>query len=158
MNGLPSVFSAWWVALSVSGKDLPQRLDLHGKGTYTLSTAFPSVFPIWWITYTAVISSIAGFGILYLLRSKLKLETRELIWPVLVTGLSVFAWRGAGNIPTLNDDPVPPFSPNDLLCPVVAFVCLEMLAAIRPPRDLQCWARVRALLVLVVFLVNVTTI
>ena len=119
---------------------------------------FPSVFPIWWVTLTASITGVAGFGVLFAFRKPFKLEPLEIVRLALVTGVSLFAWRFAGNVPALNNDPVPPFSPNDLLCPVVTFVALELYTAFRPPTDLPRWSRVRAALVLVSLVVNVLTI
>lgn len=36
-------------------------------------------------------------------------------------GLSVLIWRSFANTPTLNNDPIPPISPNDTLSPVIAW-------------------------------------
>jgi hypothetical protein len=68
------------------------------------------------------------------------------------------AWRSAGNVPLLNDDPIPPFSPNDFLCPMLTFVALELYAAFRQPSLPSNWEKTRAGLTLVSFVVNVLVI
>lgn len=70
----------------------------------------------------------------------------------------MFAWRLSGNVPELNDDPIGALSPNDWLCPVVTYVVLGIYGALWPPPDRTDWARVRALLTVVSFGVNVVTI
>ncbi len=120
---------------------------------------FPSVFPVWWIALTALTAFGSSAILLAVLKSRLGLRSvLDILLLAAVTGLSVFAWRSAGNVPVLNNDPIPPFSPNDLLCPLVSFVMLEVYAVLRPPSDPLAWARVRALLTLVSFVVNVLTI
>ena len=73
-------------------------------------------------------------------------------------GLSILLWREAGNTPALNDDPIPGVSPNDVLCPVLTYVCLGLLAAFRTTLRREEWPRLRALLTLVSLVVNVVTI
>jgi hypothetical protein len=73
-------------------------------------------------------------------------------------GLSILLWREAGNTPALNDDPIPVVSPNDVLCPVLTYVALGLLAAFRPTLRREEWSRLRALLTLVSLVVNVVTI
>jgi hypothetical protein len=77
-----------------------------------------------------------------------------------VVGLSVLAWRLAGNVKELNDDPLPPFSPNDWLCPVITYVFLNVYAAFRTSlkKDRNRWEQVRALLTIVSLVVNVLAI
>ena len=58
----------------------------------------------------------------------------------------------------LNDDPIPVVSPNDVLCPVVTYVCLGLLAAFRSSIEGPHWPRIRALLTLLSLAVNVVTI
>lgn len=58
----------------------------------------------------------------------------------------------------LNNDPIPPVSPNDALSPIVTYVALGWYAAFRTPRDAGQWERERVLLALVAFGVNVVTI
>ncbi len=57
--------------------------------------------------------------------------------------------------PQLNDDPIPLFSPNDLLCPIVTYVLLSLYAAFTRPANVARWERTRAWLTLVSFVVNV---
>ena len=76
----------------------------------------------------------------------------------LVVGISILLWREAGNSPTLNNDPIPVVSPNDVLCPIVTYVCLGILAGFRSTLMGPDWNRIRALLTLVSLVVNVATI
>jgi hypothetical protein len=73
-------------------------------------------------------------------------------------GLSILLWREAGNTAPLNDDPIPVVSPNDVLSPVLTYVCLGLLAAFRPALRTQQWPRLRAVLTLLSLVVNVVTI
>jgi hypothetical protein len=75
-----------------------------------------------------------------------------------VVGAAILFWRLAGNVAQLNDDPIPLVSPNDLLCPVVTYVALSLAAAFLPPRPMERWERVRAVLTVVAFGVNVVFI
>jgi len=121
--------------------------------------AFPSVFPLWWIALTAAIAFGASIALLFVLsRRGYAFTAREIFLLAFVVGLSVLAWRSAANVPLLNDDPIPPFSPNDFLCPLVTFVALELYAAFRKPGSLSNWERTRAWLTLVAFVVNVFAI
>ena len=117
------------------------------------------VFPVWHIGLTALIGAAVSFGLL-LIRGKSSgaMPSREAAAVSLVVGLSIIAWRLAGNVAQLNDDPIPPFSPNDLLCPVITYVFLGVYAAFRPPADRARWERARALLNIVSLVVNVVTI
>jgi hypothetical protein len=73
-------------------------------------------------------------------------------------GASILVWREAGNTPALNDDPIPVVSPNDVLCPVLTYVCLGLLAAFRTNLHREEWPRLRALLTLLSLVVNIVTI
>ncbi len=73
-------------------------------------------------------------------------------------GVSILLWREAGNTPALNDDPIPVVSPNDVLCPVLTYVCLGLLAAFRTTLRHEKWPRLRAILTLLSLVVNVVTI
>jgi len=118
-----------------------------------------AVFPLWHITLTAAIGFAASFVVLLAWgkRSGITL-TRERSAVSLVVALSIMAWRLAGNVAQLNDDPVPPFSPNDLLCPMVTYVLLGVYAGFRPPAERARWEKARALLTVVSLIVNVVTI
>jgi len=120
--------------------------------------AFPSVFPVWWIGLTAVVAGLLSLVILR--RFFRELSWKEVLLLALIAGLSVFAWRMAGNIKELNDDPVPPFSPNDWLCPAITFVSLSVYTAFRPglQKDRNRWEKMRAILTIVSLVVNVLVI
>jgi len=116
----------------------------------------PSIFPLWRITLTAVIAAVIGFAVL---RWRFKeLSIRETTLAALVVGLSVLAWRLSANAPQFNDDPIPPLSPNDWLCPILTYVCLGLYAAFHPPMKSARWPQARALLTIVAFVVNVLVI
>jgi hypothetical protein len=122
---------------------------------------FPSVFPIWWVAGTALAGSLTSLLVLWLYGRRSKeagLTGRQTVIAALVTGASIFAWRLSGNVPELNDDPIGALSPNDWLCPVVTYVVLGIYGALWPPANRTHWARVRALLTIVSFGVNVVTI
>jgi|SRR5579859_2679293 len=115
-----------------------------------------SVFPLWQIALTAGIAAGLGFAVL---RWRFKeLSIRETVIAAIVVGLSVLAWRLSANVPQFNDDPIIGLSPNDWLCPLMSYVCLGMYAALFPPRDFARWAQARALLTVVIFVVNVLAI
>jgi hypothetical protein len=96
--------------------------------------AFPSVFPVWWIALTALVAAGVSLLLLLVLRRRLPVGSAgEAVALALVVGLSVFGWRLPGNVPALNDDLIPPLSPNDWLCPVVTYICLGLYAAARRP-------------------------
>ena len=76
----------------------------------------------------------------------------------LTVGASILLWREAGNTPPLNDDPIPVVSPNDVLSPVLTYVCLGVLAAFRPTVRTEMWPRLRAVLTLLWLVVNIVTI
>jgi len=64
-----------------------------------------------------------------------------------------------GHTPSLNDDPIPLVSPNDVLAPVLTYVCLGLLASFRSSTGgSEEWPHVRALLTLLSLVVNVVTI
>jgi hypothetical protein len=83
---------------------------------------------------------------------------REAVLLAAVVGFSILLWRAAGNTQSLNDDPMPLVSPNDVLCPVGTYVCLALYGALRRAPQAPGWPRVHALLTLVSFVVNVVTI
>jgi hypothetical protein len=82
----------------------------------------------------------------------------EAVRLAVVVGLSILLWRAAGNTQSLNDDPMPLVSPNDVLCPMLTYVCLSLYGGLRQFSQVPDWPRVRALLTLVSFVVNVVTI
>ena len=76
----------------------------------------------------------------------------------LTVGVSILLWREAGNTTALNDDPIQVVSPNDVLSPVLTYVCLGLLAAFRPSVRTSEWPRLRAVLTLLSLVVNIVTI
>jgi hypothetical protein len=76
----------------------------------------------------------------------------------LVVGLSILAWRAAGNTAALNDDPIAFVSPNDVLCPVITYVTLGIYSGSTGGGGGADWPRLRALLTVVSLVVNVVTI
>jgi hypothetical protein len=117
---------------------------------------FPSVFPLWWISLTALVAGLATIVILGWCFKELAWKEIGLL--ALVVGLSVFAWRTSGNIKELNDDPVPPFSPNDWLCPAITFVFVSVYGAFHRPPETKRWELMRATLTIVSLVVNVVVI
>ncbi len=113
------------------------------------------VFPFWHIALTAGIA-LAVSLILLLWRYK-EFSVREAVVIALVVGVSVLLWRMAGNVAQLNDDPIPPLSPNDVLSPIITYVMLGTYGAWRDGMESR-WGQARALLTLVSFVVNVITI
>lgn len=119
----------------------------------------PSVFPFAHIALTAAITAGFAFLLLVVLRPRFtKLRLFDCLLIALVVGLSVIVWRSAGNTGALNDDPIPPVSPNDVLCPLVSYLFIGFYAAFRSPTDAIRFEQVRVLLTLVSFVVNVVTI
>ena len=76
----------------------------------------------------------------------------------LVVAASVFLWRKSANMGPLNDDGLSPLSANDWLAPVLTYVFLGVFAALRPPAEPSRFGRLRALVTLLSFVVNVVTI
>jgi hypothetical protein len=58
----------------------------------------------------------------------------------------------------LNNDPIPPVSPNDVLCPLMTYLFVGFYAAFRHPTDAIRFEQARVVLTLVSFIVNVVTI
>ena len=123
--------------------------------------AFPSVFPVWWVGLTAFAGVLASLAVLALWGriTHSKEPTREhTVLLALVVGLSIFAWRLSGNIPELNDDPIGALSPNDWLCPAITYLFLSVYGAFTMPASAVSWVKVRGLLTITSFAVNVVTI
>ncbi len=119
-------------------------------------TASPSVFPLAHITLTAAITTVVALVALVAVRPRLK--AFSLLDCLLVAGLSVLVWRSAGNTGALNADPLPGVSPNDVITPLVTYLCLGMYTAVRRPVDASRFEQVRVLLTLISLVVNVVTI
>ena len=90
--------------------------------------------------------------------AKIEVKTADALLVAATVGFSILLWRQAGNTQMLNDDPIPVVSPNDVLCPVVTYVCLGLLAAFRSSIEGPHWPRIRALLTITSLVVNVVTI
>jgi hypothetical protein len=121
--------------------------------------ASSSVFPLAHIALTAAIT--AGIALLVLVALRLRFKALSLVDCLLVAvvvGISVIVWRSAGNTSALNNDPIPPVSPNDVLCPLVTYLFVGFYAAFRRPTDAIRFEQARVLLTLVSFVINVVTI
>ncbi len=119
------------------------------------------MFSLTQILVSTLVGSIASLVVFWLYSRSVKgaaLRPVDAVLAAVVVGISILLWREAGNTPTLNDDPIPVVSPNDVICPVVTYVCLGVMAAFRSNTQGIHWARVRALLTLVSLVVNVVTI
>lgn len=122
-------------------------------------TQVPGLFPLWRIALDAAVALLVSLLVLLGLRRQLQVTSiAEAALLAGVVGLSVLAWRSFANTPALNDDPVPGFSPNDALSPIVTAVALGWYAAFRPPPERATFARTQALLAAVSFVVNVVVI
>lgn len=112
------------------------------------------------LTHIALTSAIT-MGVTFLLifvRRYTNIPLTDVILLSIVVGCSVLFWRSAANTTTLNADPIPGISPNDVLCPIITYVFLGLYAALQRPRDALRFEQVRATLTAVSFLVNVITI
>jgi hypothetical protein len=111
------------------------------------------------IALTAAITAGAALLVLVALRARFKaLPLVDCLLVAVVVGISVLVWRSAGNAGALNNDPIPPVSPNDVLCPLVTYLFIGFYAAFRRPADAIHFEQARVLLTLVSFIVNVVTI
>jgi hypothetical protein len=119
------------------------------------------VFSAGQIALSAVVGAVASLVALVVYTRWARssgLAWAEAVLLAAVVGLSILLWRAAGNTPALNDDPIPVLSPNDVLCPVLTYVCLGLYAGVRRLAQRPDWPRVRTLLTVVSLVVNVVTI
>ncbi len=117
------------------------------------------MFPLTSIAASAAAATVAAALVLFLGRRGARDRLlAEVAAPAVVVGLSLLLWRAAGNVAALNDDPIPLVSPNDVLCPVVAYVALGVYGALRRASEQPAWELRRALLTFVSLAVNVVTI
>lgn len=122
-------------------------------------TAPPVVFPLWHIALTAAITAVITLVVTWWMsRSRSALSGFDLVLIALVAGGSVFLWRAAGNVPALNNDPIPATSPNDVLCPLVTYLLVGMYAAFRPQIPQDSFERLRVWIAIISLLVNIITI
>jgi hypothetical protein len=110
------------------------------------------------------VSTIVGAVLAYVLvvvyvrRVGMPLTTTDSLLIAATVGLSILIWRETGNTQVLNDDPNPLVSPNDVITPVLTYVCLGLLAGFRRSIGGSEWPRLRSLLTLLALVVNVATI
>jgi hypothetical protein len=119
------------------------------------------MFSLTQILVSALVGALASVVALWLycrLAKDAALRPVDAVLMAVVVGISILLWREAGNTPPLNDDPIPVVSPNDVLCPIVTYVCLSVLAGFRSRIQRPNWPRVRAVLTLVSLVVNIATI
>jgi hypothetical protein len=118
------------------------------------------MFSIVQVVISTLVGGMAAYVTvwLYASRTNTQVTTSDAILLAGTVAFSILLWREAGNVQVLNDDPIPVVSPNDVLCPVVTYVCLGMLNAFRNTASGAHWPRIRALLTLVSLVVNVATI
>ncbi len=122
-------------------------------------TAPPAVFPLWHIALTAAITAVITFVVTWWTRRRMKaLSGFDLVLIALVAGGSVLLWRAAGNVPALNNDPIPAISPNDVLCAFVTYLLLGMYAAFRPQVAPSSFERLRVWIAVISLLANIITI
>ena len=118
-----------------------------------------SVFPLTHIALTAAITAGIALLVLVILRTRFTVYSLfDCLLVAVVVGLSVIVWREAGNTGALNNDPIPPVSPNDVLCPLVTYLFIGFYAAFRRPADAVRFEQARVLLTLLSFVINVVTI
>src|SRR6266704_4522154 len=119
----------------------------------------PSVFSFAHIALTAALTAAVAALVLVALRWRFKtLSLVDCLLIALVVGCSVMVWRSAGNTGALNNDPIPPVSPNDVLCPLMTYLFVGWYSAFRRPADPTRFEQARVLLTLLSFVVNVITI
>ncbi len=118
-----------------------------------------TVFPLAHVALTAAISAGIAYLLLVLLRHRfIPLRLADCLLVALVVGCSVLLWREVGNTGALNVDPIPGVSPNDVLTPLITYLCIGFYAAFRRPVDAIRFEQVRVLLTLMSFVVTVVTI
>ena len=118
------------------------------------------MFSIVQVAISTVVGAVLAYVaiVFYARRAGIHVPARDALALALTVGLSILLWREAGNTQVLNDDPIPVVSPNDVLSPVVTYVCLGIVAAFWPVPAGVHWPRIRALLTIVSLVVNVVTI
>lgn len=112
-----------------------------------------------------VVSAVVGAALSFTLLLLYGRWSKDAVLPLgeaglvaLIVGLSILFWRLAGNVAQLNEDPIPPVSPNDVLCPMFTYVCLGLYAGLRATASHPHWGRIRAALTILSLVVNVVTI
>jgi hypothetical protein len=112
------------------------------------------------VAVSTVVGAVLAYVVVlvYARRTGMHISTVDSLLIAATVGLSILIWREAGNTPALNDDPIPLVSPNDVLAPVLTYVCLGLLTGFRASIVDSEWPRLRALLTLLSLVVNVATI
>jgi hypothetical protein len=112
------------------------------------------------VLISTVVGAVLAYAIVLVFSrtAKTTISVVDTFLIALTVGVSILLWREAGNTAALNDDPIPLVSPNDVLCPVVTYVSLGLLAAFRTTVAVSEWPRLRAILTLLSLAVNVVTI
>ena len=121
----------------------------------------PGVFSLGQIALSAAVGTLGAFVVAWLYgraAGDAAPPVSESVVLALLTGLSILVWRLAGNTASLNEDPIPVVSPNDVLCPVVTYVVLGLYAGVRGTAAHPRWPHVRAALTVLSLIVNVVTI
>jgi hypothetical protein len=118
------------------------------------------MFSLIQIAVSTVVGAILAYVVVvvYARRTGMQLSISDSLLIAATVGLSILIWREAGNTQALNDDPIPVVSPNDVLAPVLTYVCLGLLTGFRRSIGGSEWPRLRALLTLLSLVVNVATI
>lgn len=119
------------------------------------------VFPPAQIAVTSLVSAVlsAVFLVVYRrLATDAVLRWSEVVLMAVVVALSVLFWRLAGNVASLNEDPIAFISPNDVLCPVLTYVFLGVYGGFAGMAKHPGWPRVRSALTIISLIVNVVTI
>jgi hypothetical protein len=109
-------------------------------------------------TFSAAVLSLVVLALYGHWAKDSALSRADVLLIACVVGLSILVWREAGNTASLNEDPIPVVSPNDVLCPVITYVSLSVLAGFRATLLRPDWPRLRALLTLLSLVVNIATI
>jgi hypothetical protein len=109
------------------------------------------MFPAWRIAVTALATAVVTTAVLLVLvvargakggaasesgRSSGRASPGSRVLADLVavgaaSGLGVLLWRLGGNVPTLNDDPIPGVSPADVLSAPLAYVAADLYVRLR---------------------------
>jgi hypothetical protein len=139
---------------------MPQGINRRTRRRTGFLCGGQSVFSLTQITLSTIVGMVLSYVVvlLYARWTKTQVNVADSVLIALTVGFSILLWRTAGNTQSLNDDPIPVVSPNDVLCPVVTYVSFSLLAAFRTTLASSHWARMRALLTLLSLVVNIVTI
>jgi hypothetical protein len=118
------------------------------------------MFSLTQVAISTLVGAVLAYVVVvfYARRTGMQLSTSDSLLIAVTVGLSILIWREAGNTPSLNDDPIPVVSPNDVVAPMLTYVSLGLLTGFRRSIDRPEWPRLRALLTLLSLVVNVATI